>query len=113
MKDWTQGVAQLVVEQCGRCGHRWYLAREGCPQCGGAAVERLRSVGTGAVVAVTTVHRAPSGPPHPPTPFGVCLVDLDESVRVMGRCAAGVAVGDRVEAEFREAVPYFVKEAGR
>lgn len=111
MKGWAQGVAQLVYERCGRCGHRWYLPRPCCPRCADPAVERRCSAGIGTVVAVTTVHRAPTGAPHPPTPFGICLVQLAEDVRVMGRCPADVAPGDRVGVGFPDGIPYFEKEA--
>lgn len=111
MRDWTQGVAQLVYQQCARCGHRWYLPRPACPRCAATAVERRRSTGIGTVVAVTTVHRAPAGGHHPPTPFGICLVELAEAVRVMGRCPTDLAPGDRVGVDFRDGVPRFAKRA--
>jgi uncharacterized OB-fold protein len=59
------------------------------------------------VAAVTTVHRAPAGGHHPPTPFGICLVELDEGVRVMGRCGPGVSIGDVVAVEVPEGIPHF------
>ena len=51
---------------------------------------------TGVVYATTVVHRRGE------EPYNVCLVDLDEGTRVMGRVAglapADVAIGLRVQA---------------
>jgi hypothetical protein len=38
--------------------------------------------------------------------LGIALVDLDEGVRVMGRCSAELAVGQRVRVAFTP-VPFF------
>jgi uncharacterized OB-fold protein len=104
--DWTEGAPVLGYRYCADCEHRWYLPKPRCPRCGGS-VRRATSTGLGTVRAATTVHRAPSGGGHPPTPFGICLVELDESVQVMGRCASDTAVGQRVAVSFPDGVPYF------
>lgn len=109
MTDWTDGAATLSYAECRGCGHRWYLPRECCPRCGSAGPARVPSSGTGTVAAITTVHRAPPGGPHPAVPFHLCLVDLDEGPRVMGRAASGLAVGDRVAVTFPDAVPEFAR----
>jgi uncharacterized OB-fold protein len=70
-------------------------------------VERVASDGVGTSTAITVVHQAPRGGDHPPTPFAICLVELDEQVRAMGRCAPTLTVGDRVRAGFTREVPYF------
>lgn len=93
--DWTEGTSRLLIESCPACGHRWYLRRPACPRCGNDEVRRDASPGGGWVCAVTVVHRAPASG-HPPTPYGICLVDLDEQARVMCRCEVDVAVGARV-----------------
>jgi uncharacterized protein len=49
--------------------------------------ESVTSAGRGAVYSTTVVHRPDE------EPYNVCLVDLDEGVRVMGR-VDGVAPGD-------------------
>jgi uncharacterized OB-fold protein len=105
--DWTRGAAVLRYQHCARCGHRWYLPRPRCGSCGNPAPLRRAAAGAGTVLAVTTVHRAPSGGHHPPAPFGICLVELDEAVRVLGRCDPRVAVRDRVTVSFPDAVPHF------
>jgi uncharacterized OB-fold protein len=107
ISDWTVGVPQLEIESCLGCGWRWYFPRLGCPRCGRRQIVRVRSGGAGRVVAVTTIHRAPPGPNMPNVPFAACLVDLDEGVRVMGRCDLGLQPGDDVIVNFEAGVPHF------
>jgi uncharacterized OB-fold protein len=56
----------------------------------------MASARTGVVYATTVVHRPDE------EPYNVCLVDLDEGVRVMGRveglAPADVTIGLRVQA---------------
>jgi uncharacterized OB-fold protein len=58
--------------------------------------ETVTSAGAGVVYATTVVHRPDE------EPYNVCLVDLDEGVRVMGRVDGPtpeqVAIGLRVQA---------------
>jgi uncharacterized OB-fold protein len=58
--------------------------------------EIVESAGRGAVYSTTVVHRPGEDP------YNVCLVDLDEGVRVMGRVEglppADVTIGLRVQA---------------
>jgi uncharacterized OB-fold protein len=98
--DWTQGQARLVVSRCRSCGHRWYLRREACPACASADIEGVPAAGTGVVAAGTTVHRLAAGAVSEPGPVGIALVDLDEGVRVMGRCTPGIPIGVAVRVRF-------------
>lgn len=58
--------------------------------------ETVTSSGAGVVYATTVVHRPGE------EPYNVCLVDLDEGVRAMGRvegvAAEAVTIGLRVQA---------------
>jgi uncharacterized OB-fold protein len=99
--DWTDGTERLVIELCGRCGRRWYFRRERCPHCGSGETTRHASTGRGMVAAVTTVHTGEQ-------PFAVCLVDLDDGVRVMGRCENSLEPTTVVIVAFADGVPYFV-----
>jgi uncharacterized protein len=105
--DWTTGIDALVISECRRCTHRWYLPHQRCPNCGTTEHRRLPSTGIGTAAAVT-VTRAPSGGSHPDVPFGICLVDLDDGVRVMGRAALTTQVGDRVHVTWEGHQPVFV-----
>lgn len=98
--DWTEGVPALLVSSCGACQHRWYFPRGFCPVCGSDDVHRSRSLGAGSVVAVSTVHRFPTSGGGGQAPFAIALVDLDDGVRVLGRCGLDTRVGDRVVARF-------------
>lgn len=98
--DWTQGTPALVVSECRPCRHRWYFRRGFCPRCGSDDIRRSRSAGIGSVVAVSVVRRSPSTRPAGQVPFAIALVDLDEGIRVLGRCGLDVEIGNRVVASF-------------
>jgi uncharacterized OB-fold protein len=89
---------RFLIQRCGDCGRHVYYPREGCPHCGGAALEWVAPQGTGSVYAVTTVRRKPADGGD----LNVSLVDLDEGVRLMGRVAnlppGAVRIGQRVQA---------------
>ena len=64
-----------------------------------------QSHGLGTVVA-STVIRTGKQPQDDDT--GVCLVDVDEGFRAMGRCPPGTSVGTRVAVvDLRDGVPTF------
>jgi hypothetical protein len=105
--DWTTGVDALVISECQWCTHRWYLPHDRCPNCGTGEHRRLPSTGIGTAAAVT-VTRVTSGGDHPDVPFGICLVDLDDGVRVMGRAALTTQVGDRVHVTWERYQPVFL-----
>ncbi len=98
--DWTQGTPALMVSECRLCRHRWYFRRGFCPRCGSEDLRRFCSGGTGSVVAVSAVRRAPRTGPAGQVPFAIALVDLDEGIRVLGRCGLDVEIGNRVVALF-------------
>jgi uncharacterized OB-fold protein len=62
--------------------------------------EIVESAGAGVVYATTVVHRPGE------EPYNVCLVDLDEGVRAMGRvdglAPQDVAIGLRVQARLAD-----------
>jgi uncharacterized OB-fold protein len=99
-RDWTTGEPVILVSRCRSCAHRWYISRDACPACGSPDVVTVPAAGTGQVVAHTTVHRVAAGAVDEPGPVGIALVDLDEGVRVMGRCAPETVVGSPVRVVF-------------
>lgn len=116
VQDWTQGAATLLARGCNDCAHRWYFERVRCPRCASANVTAAAVEGRGTAVAATTIRRAPGGAVGG-VPFSIALVDLDEGVRVMGRCAADTGPGDRVELRFQAGldggpVPFFERQGG-
>ena len=78
--------------RCGGCGALLGYPRVLCPGCGSRALAWEESAGQGTVYSATVVHGREGS-------HGVCLVDLDEGVRVMaaGAPEIGSRVGLRVE----------------
>jgi uncharacterized protein len=70
--------------------------------------ESVTSAGAGVVYATTVVHRPDE------EPYNVCLVDLDEGVRAMGRVEGvapeDVTIGLRVQAQIGDdGVPVYTR----
>ena len=89
---------RFLIQRCGACQRHVYFPREVCPHCGALAPELTAPVGTGTVHSVTTIGRKPDAGGD----YAICLVDLDEGVRLMSRVEglppAAVTVGLRVKA---------------
>lgn len=94
-EDWTNGIPRLLAQRCAS-GHAWYLPRTRCPRCGGA-VEDFEPVPVGTVVARTEVHRRADGSAGV---LGIALVELDDGMRIMARCAGDAPIGARVRIGF-------------
>ncbi|HMB09043.1 Zn-ribbon domain-containing OB-fold protein [Saliniramus sp.] len=93
---------ELRLFRCSSCGALEAFARDFCPRCGAPDPVSVSAGGRGVVAAITVAHIAPSPEYRALVPYGICLIDLDEGVRVMGNCAPGLAVGDRVALSFAE-----------
>lgn len=100
--DWTQGAARLAYDSCAACGAHWSFPRPFCPHCGSDKIERREASGLGTVASVTQVTRAPSKDLQAYAPYTLVLVDLDEGCRVMAHGEAGLRIGARVKAGFRD-----------
>ena len=89
---------RFLIQHCGACGRHVYFPRELCPHCGALAPELVAPAGGGTVHAVTVMHRRAEQGGN----SAICLVDLDEGVRLMSRveglAPAAVTVGLRVRA---------------
>jgi len=89
---------RFLIQKCDDCGQHIYFPREVCPHCGSGAVQFVTPSGLGTVYSVTTVRRKPDAGGD----YNVCLIDLDEGVRLMSRVeispADAVQVGQRVQA---------------
>lgn len=89
---------RFLLQRCGACSRAVYFPRELCPHCGSTALQWQAPSGLGTVHAVTTVKRRPDDGGD----LNVCLVELDEGVRLMSRVEglppAQVAIGLRVKA---------------
>lgn len=91
---------QLRYQSCLDCGAAQTLPRYACRKCGGTRLEWRQASGRGTVHAVTVVMRAPSDDFRPLAPYTLVLVELEEKARLMGHAEPGVAIGDRVAADF-------------
>ncbi|MBC7238164.1 MAG: Zn-ribbon domain-containing OB-fold protein [Chloroflexi bacterium] len=67
----------LVGEICPHCAARLFPPRDVCPECGGAAKQRLSFSGRGLVYSHATVYSAPQGFEEY-APYVVALVKLEE-----------------------------------
>lgn len=89
---------RFLIQHCGACGQHVYFPREVCPHCGALAPTLVAPAGGGTVQAVTMLHRRAEQGGN----YHVCLVDLDEGVRLMSRVEGlapeAVVVGLRVRA---------------
>lgn len=89
---------RFLIQRCGTCHDHVYFPREVCPHCGSNTLDLVAPAGSGTVHAVTTVRRkADAG-----GDYNVCLVELDEGVRLMSRVEGvtpeAVRIGQRVRA---------------
>lgn len=89
---------RFLIQHCGACGQHVYFPRELCPHCGALNPALVAPAGGGTVQAVTTLYRKPDQGGN----YHVCLVDLDEGVRLMSRVEGlapeAVTIGLRVRA---------------
>jgi uncharacterized protein len=103
VSPFVEGLARGVVRYqcCATCGSAQTLTRSACSGCGGLDLPWRDAAGTGTVYASTVVHRAPSEAWRALAPYTLVLVDLDEGPRVMAHGAAGLLIGERVQARIR------------
>ena len=71
---------RFLIQHCTACNKHIYFPREVCPHCGSNAVNLVAPAGSGTVYASTTVRRKPEAGGD----YNVCIVELDEGVRLMG-----------------------------
>lgn len=89
---------RFLIQRCSACSRHVYFPRELCPHCGALAPALVVPAGPGTVAAVTTLHRKAEQGGN----YHVCLIDLDEGVRLMSRVEGlapeAVTIGLRVTA---------------
>ena len=98
LQDAREG--RLAYQQCRDCGHRQAFVRPFCSACGSRSPEWKSAAGTGRVVAITTLHRAPTPDYKAAIPYAIALVELAEGPRVMGHAEPGLAIGETVTLGF-------------
>lgn len=94
-KDWR-------IPRCMACGAHVFQPRVMCPSCGADAFDWVAPSGKGTVHSTTVVRRKPERGGD----YNVCLVDLEEGVRMMSRveglAPTEVAIGMPVTARLAE-----------
>jgi len=89
---------RFTIQKCGDCGTHIYYPRVLCIECGSQELNRIEPSGKGVVYSVTTLRRKPERGGD----YNVCLVDLEEGVRVMSRVEGlapdAVKIGMNVQA---------------
>lgn len=94
---------EILLPKCDDCGGYHFFPRVLCPHCHGSAICWKKASGKGRVHTTTVVRRKPERGGD----YNVCVVELDEGVRMMSR-VEGIAPG---EVAIDMAVTAFVGEA--
>lgn len=89
------------IPHCRGCGKAVFYPRVACPACDGQEFDWRPPSGLGTVYSTTVMRR----PPQAGGDCNLCLVDLDEGVRMMSRVEdidpSVPRIGDRVRAQVR------------
>ncbi len=88
----------FLIQHCTACSRAIYFPREVCPHCGSGELHFVAPDGMGTVYSTTVVRRKPDAGGD----YNVCIVELDEGVRLMSRVEGvapdAVKIGLRVQA---------------
>jgi uncharacterized OB-fold protein len=91
-----------MLPQCTQCRNFCFYPRVVCPSCGSQHFNWVRPSGNGVVHATTVMRRSTEAGGD----VNLCLVDLDEGVRMMSRVVGTdpgkVKIGDRLHAFLSE-----------
>ena len=82
---------EILLPKCDDCGGYHFFPRVLCPHCHGSAICWKKASGKGRVHTTTVVRRKPERGGD----YNVCVVELDEGVRMMSR-VEGIAPGEVV-----------------
>lgn len=72
---------RICVQYCRTCARHVFYPRVLCPHCGHGELDWVEASGKGTVYATTVIRRRPEQGP----PYNLCLVDLDEGIRLTSR----------------------------
>jgi uncharacterized OB-fold protein len=89
---------RLCIQRCAGCTRHVFFPRVLCPHCGHGELDWVEVSGNGTVYATTVIRQRP----EQGLPYNLCLVDLEEGVRltsrVEGPAPEDVAIGMAVKA---------------
>lgn len=110
-KRYLDALAQgrFEIQRCDACAKHVFYPRVLCPHCGSTRLDWVAPSGRGTVYSTTVVRRRPADGGD----YNVCLVDLDEGVRMMSRVVSvapqdvriGMAVKARIAGGLVEFTP--------
>ncbi len=91
---------KLLASQCNTCARLSFPPKPFCPHCWCPSVSWKSLSGRGVVYSATVVHAAPRIF-RALAPYSVCIVDLDENLRIatqlLGLSSVATAIDRRVE----------------
>lgn len=108
-KRYLDALAQgrFEIQRCDACAKHVFYPRVLCPHCGSTRLGWVAPSGRGTVYSTTVVRRKPADGGD----YNVCLVDLDEGVRMMSRVVAippqDVRIGMAVQARIADGLVEF------
>ena len=79
---------ELLVQHCKDCDRNIYYPREICPKCKSRNLEYRKASGKGKLFTFSLVEKGAPSEFKEDQPYVICLVDLDEKVR-MGSMLVG------------------------
>jgi uncharacterized OB-fold protein len=95
---------ELLIQQCGACGHRQFFPRLYCSRCMDERVEWIKASGRATVVSFTIVRRPVSPAFAAKVPYIVALVKLEEGptmmTNIVGCAPEAIAIGMALEVTF-------------
>jgi uncharacterized protein len=98
---------RFEIQRCAACAKHVFYPRVVCPHCGADTLDWVPASGRGTVYSTTVVRRKPADGGD----YNVCLVDLEEGVRLMSRVAGvppqDVRIGMAVTARIADGLVEF------
>lgn len=95
---------ELRLQRCRHCRFCWHPPLPGCPNCSSQDVEWSAAAGTGTLYSFTDVHHPVHAGLADWVPYRICLVDLDEGLRIisgMTYTSEEPAIGAKVSVFFK------------
>lgn len=95
---------RLLLQKCTACGAMQAIPRSCCGHCHSDRLAWIESARRGRIASLSHVTRGPTAAFRDHVPYVLCLVDLDEGVRLMlnlrGEDLDTAGIGDEVEIFF-------------
>lgn len=101
---------KFLTSKCVDCAHITFPPKPICPECWGDNLEWIELSGKGILRSYTEVSAAPAMF-EADVPYVLCIVDLDEGIRLVSRVLAAwedLVPDLRVTVKVREAEPSFL-----